>query len=278
VAINREKVLDAAHKYIEKQKYDKAVIELQRLVDADPRDARTLQRIAELQARQRLYAEAIDSYEMTARLYANEGFTLKAVAVYKQIREMLGAHASHLAPRYGHVGPKLADLYCELGLTNDALVLLDEIASSLQHQQKDAEAIALFRRTTELDSANPLRHLRLAEALSRVRDLDGAAAEFEISATLLRSEGRRDDALQVLERLLQHRADPAQARICAELYLARNRPPHDAMQALGKLQICIQANPRDVDAMGLIASAFDMIGQPAKAAEVRTQIARLSNG
>ncbi|MDB5216830.1 MAG: hypothetical protein JWO86_4757, partial [Myxococcaceae bacterium] len=39
MAINRDKVLEAAQKYVEKKKYDKAVIEYQKLIDADPNDA-----------------------------------------------------------------------------------------------------------------------------------------------------------------------------------------------------------------------------------------------
>ena len=50
MAINRDKVLEAAQKYVEKKKYDKAVAELRKLVEADPNDARTLLKIGDLRA------------------------------------------------------------------------------------------------------------------------------------------------------------------------------------------------------------------------------------
>jgi len=278
VAINREKLLGEAQKYIEKKKYDKAVIELRRVADADPNDVRTLQKIAELQTKQGLYAEAIDTYESVGNLYANGGFALKAVAVFKLIREMIAAHVPQVALRYGHIAPRLADLYRELGLTSDALAVLAEVAKSLQGQQKDDEAIAVFRKIADLDPTNPLPHLRLGEALSLAKDVEGAVAAFKAAALLLIEANRRDDALQVLERLLHHKAEPEQARMCAELYLSRNRPPHDGIQALGKLQICFQATPRDVEVLALIARAFDMIGQGGKALEVRNEIARITRG
>lgn len=275
MAINRDKVLETAQKYVEKRKYDKAVAELRKLVEADPNDARTLLKIGDLQAKQGLYADAIGTYESVGKLYSHQGFALKAIAVYKQIREIIAKHVPQLEERYGHIAPKLADLYQQLGLTSDALAALDEVATRLQRQQKDQEAIDVFRKIVELDPTNPLPHLRLAEALSRVKDVEGAVFEFKTAASQLASIGRRDDALKVLERLLHHKHDPEQARICAELYLARSHP-QDGMQALAKLQICFQANPRDFDTLSLLARAFNAIGQAAKAIEVQKEMARVA--
>lgn len=275
MAINRDKVLEAASKYVEKKKYDKAVVEYQKLIDADPNDARTLLKIGDLQAKQGLHAEAISTYETVGKLYAHQGFALKAIAVYKQIREIIAKHVPQLEERYGHITPKLAELYQQLGLTSDALAALDEVATRLQRQQRDPEAIEVFRKIVELDPTNPLPHLRLAEALSRVRDVDGAVQEFKTAASQLAGIGRRDDALKVLERLLHHKPDAEQARICAELYLSRGQQ-QDGMQALSKLQICFQANPRDFDTLSLLARAFNAIGQGTKAIEVQKEMARVA--
>lgn len=275
MAINRDKVLEAASKYVEKKKYDKAVQEYQKLIDADPNDARTLLKIGDLQAKQGLHAEAISTYETVGKLYAHQGFALKAIAVYKQIREIIAKHVPQLEERYGHITPKLAELYQQLGLTSDALAALDEVATRLQRQQKDPEAIEVFRKIVELDPTNPLPHLRLAEALSRVKDVDGAVQEFKTAASQLAGIGRRDDALKVLERLLHHKPDAEQARVCAELYLSRGQQ-QDGMQALSKLQICFQANPRDFDTLSLLARAFNAIGQGTKAIEVQKEMARVA--
>lgn len=275
MAINRDKVLEAAQKFVEKKKYDKAVAELQKLIQADPNDARTLLKIGDLQQKQGAHAEAISTYESVGKLYSHQGFALKAIAVYKQIREIIAKYVPHLEERYGHIAPKLAELYQQLGLTSDALAALDEVATRLQRQQRDPEAIDVFRRIVELDPTNPLPHLRLAEALSRVKDVEGAVFEFKTAASQLAGIGRRDDALKVLERLLHHKADPEQAKVCAELYLSRGQP-QDGMQALAKLQICFQANPRDFDTLSLLARAFNAIGQGAKAIEVQKEMARVA--
>ena len=275
MAIDREKVLVAAQKYVEKKKYDKAVAEYQKVIQEDPNDARTLLKVGDLQSKMEAYADAVTTYEKVGKFYASQGFALKAIAVYKQIREIIAKHVPQLEDKYGHITPKLAELYQQLGLTSDALAALDEVATRLQRQNRDEEAIEVFRRIVGLDPTNPLPHLRLAEALSRIKDNDGAVVEFGLAAAQLSKLGRRDDAIKVLERLLHHKQDTTQARAAAELYLARNQP-NDGMLALAKLQVCFQANPRDFETLGLLARAFNLIGQAAKGIEVQKEMARIA--
>jgi tetratricopeptide (TPR) repeat protein len=275
VAIDREKILVSAQKYVEKKRYDRAVAEYQRIIQEDPNDARILLKIGDLQSKMEAYADAIGTYERVGKFYSSQGFSLKAIAVYKQIREIIAKHVPQLEDKYSHITPKLAELYQQLGLTSDALAALDEVATRLQRQSREGEAIDVFRKIVELDPTNPLPHLRLAEALSRAKDVDGCVAEFGVASGLLVKLGRRDDALKVLDRLLLHKADPTHARVAAELLLARGGA-NDGMLALAKLQTCFQANQRDLDTLGLLARAFNVIGQAAKAIEVQKEMARIA--
>jgi tetratricopeptide (TPR) repeat protein len=275
VSIDREKTLQAAQKYIEKKKYDRAIAEYQRIIQEDPNDARTLLKIGDLQARLQAYPEAIATYDRVGQYYASQGFALKAIAVYKQIRELIKKHSPDLADRYGHIVPKLAEIYQQLGLTSDALAAYDEVATRLQRGGRDREAIDVFRKMVALDPSNPLPHLRLAEACCRVQSLDEAIELFWKAAELLLGLGRREDALKVVERILHFRIDPRFARVAAELYLERGSR-EDGLQALAKLQVCFQADPRDLDTLGLLGRAFQCIGQEAKALEVYKEMARLA--
>jgi len=275
VAIDRERVLAAAQKYVEKRRYDRAITEYEKIIQEDPNDARTLLKIGDLYSKADNYAEAVATYERVGRYYSGHGFSLKAIAVYKQIRDIVNRHASELGDRYAHIVPKLADLYQQLGLTSDAIAALEEVATRCQQTGRDAEAVDIFQRIVAFDTSNPIPHIRLAEGLSRIKDVDGAVAEFAIAAGQLVRQGRRDDALKVFERLLHHKPDPAHARIAADLYLARNGP-NDGLQGLAKLQICFQANPRDLDTLALLSKAFTQIGQASKSIEVQKEIARLA--
>ncbi len=275
MSIDREKALQAAQKYVEKKKYDRAIAEYQRVIQEDPNDARTLLKIGDLQARLQAYPEAIATYDRVGQYYTSQGFALKAIAVYKQIRELIKKHAPALADRYGHIVPKLAEIYTQLGLTSDALAAYDEVATRLQRGGRDREAIDVFRRMVELDPSNPLPHLRQAEACCRVQSLDEAIELFWRAGELLLGLGRREDALKVVERILHFRVEPRFARVAAELYLERGSR-EDGLQALAKLQICFQTDPRDLDTLGLLARAFGLIGQENKALEVYKEMARLA--
>jgi tetratricopeptide (TPR) repeat protein len=275
VAIDREKIQAAAQKYVEKKKYDKAVAELQKIIQEDPNDARTLLKIGDLQSKMAEFANAIATYERVGKFYAAQGFALKAIAVYKQIKDLVAKQVPHLEERYGHITPLLADLYQQLGLVSDALAALDEYATRLQRQGRDADGIEVFRRIVELDRTNPLPHLRLAEALSRAEQADEAINEFKDAAGLLVKLGRRDDAIKVFERLLHLKPDPNIARQAAEAYLGRGMG-QDGMMALAKLQICFQADPKNLDTLALLARAFGIIGQANKGVEVQKEMARLA--
>ncbi|HYQ03449.1 MAG TPA: tetratricopeptide repeat protein [Polyangiaceae bacterium] len=271
----REKTLQAAQKYIEKKRYDRAIAEYQRIVQDDPNDARTLLKIGDLQARLSAYPEAIATYDRVGQYYSSQGFALKAIAVYKQIRELIKKHAPDLADRYGHIVPKLAEIYTQLGLTSDALAAYDEVATRMQRAGRDREAIEVFSKMVGLDAQNPLPHLRLAEARCRVQSLDEAIESFWAAAELLLSLERRDDALKVIERILHFKVDARYAWVAAELYLQRGTR-EDGLQALTKLQVCFQADPKNLDTLGLLAQAFTLIGQEAKAIEVYKEMARIA--
>lgn len=275
MAIDRDKLLQSAAKLIEKKKYDKAIVEYQRIVQHDPKDARTLLKIGDLYSRLKDFASAVATYERVASLYASQGFHLKAIAVYKQIREIIHKQAPELGTRYSHITPRLADIYAELNLVTDALAAYDEVATDYQRAGRDHDAIKVFQKTVALDPKNPLPHLRLAEARCRVRALDEAIDSFWTAAELLLGLRRPDDALKVIERILHFRQEPVYARAAAELYL-RKGDPESGMLALARLQLAFQANPKDLDTLALLAQAFEVIQQPDKALAVHLEMARLA--
>ncbi|HEU4583623.1 MAG TPA: tetratricopeptide repeat protein [Polyangiaceae bacterium] len=275
MAFDREKTLQAAQKYVEKRKYDRAIQEYQKVVQQEPNDARTLLRIGDLQSRMGAHPDAIATYDRVALYYAGKGHSLKAVAVLKQIGELIERHAPQLADQYGHVLPKLAQIYGELGLINDALATYDAVARRLQDRNRDRDAVEIIRRMVALDRANPLPYLRLAEALCRVSRVEEAIEHFWSAAQLLTQQGRPEDSLKVLERILHFRQDPRVARVAAQLYLTR-KTREAGMQALARLQLCFEADPKDLETLTLLAQAFDVIGQSSKGVEVYKEMVRIA--
>ncbi|MDX2091586.1 MAG: tetratricopeptide repeat protein [Kofleriaceae bacterium] len=264
MALNKEKVMDAARKFVDKGQIDKAVKEYLRIVQEDPKDVRVWLKIGDLYAKKGAKQDAIETYLKVARFYHEQGFFLKAVAVYKQILK--------LDPRLVDVILRLAELYRQLGLMSDAMQHFESVAAHFHREGNTKEALATVRKLVDLDPENIATRIKLAELYSKEGLVQEAAQEFQIACDQLRRQNRQDDFLKVAERLLWHRPDyHALNRELAGLYLRRNDP----RRALQKLQAAFKADPRDVETLGLLAQAFQALDQKAKTVSVLKELARI---
>ena len=264
MAINRNKVLDAARKYQSRGQYDKAIAQYQKLVAADKRDVRSLLKIGDLHVRAGNRGTAIETYEIVAAHYAAQGFFLKAIAVYKQILM--------LDPSRLDAQERLGEMYEQLQLVSDAMSVFEDASNAFMRAGDTEQALVMLGKIVEIDPEHIPVRIKYAEALSRAGRTQDAAHEFEQGAVLLKEQGRLEDYLKVAERLLYHRSNDVQvARELAETYIERRDPK----RALAKLQICFKADPRDVSTLSLLAEAFLMLSQTDKAISVYREIARI---
>ncbi len=264
MAFNKEKVMDAARKFVDKGQLDKAIKEYLRVVKEDPADVRVWLKIGDLHARKGQKQEATETYLKVARYYQDQGFFTKAVAVYKQILK--------LDPRLVEVHLKLAELYRQLGLMSDAMQHFESVAAHFHREGKTKEALATVRQLVDLDPQNVATRIKLAELYSKEQMVEEAVAEFTLVCEQLRRQNRQDDFVKVAERLLWHRPENRDLnRELAGLYLRRGDP----RRALQKLQICFKADPRDVETLALLAQAFQALDQKGKTVSVLKELARV---
>ncbi len=264
MAFNKNKVMDSARKYVEKGQVDRAIKEYLRVVREDPKDVRVWLKIGDLYAKKGAKQDATETYLKVAKFYSEQGFYLKAVAVYKQILK--------LDSRLVEVNLKLAELYRQLGLLSDAMQHFEMVAAHFHREGKTTEALATVRQLVDLDPENVATRIKLAELYSKGDMVEEAVKEFAQACDYLRSHGRQDDFIKVAERLLWHKPDNQDLnRELATLYLRRN----DARRALQKLQVCFKANSRDVETLALLAQAFQALDQKAKTVSVLKELARV---
>lgn len=277
--MDQETILQLAQQFSEREDYPRALEEYAKLLNLNPGDTRILLRVGDLQVRVQNLGGAIETYDHAARLYGQQGHGLKAIAVYKQVWELVLVQEQHQAgwaDRYKHVVERLCALYIDLGLANDALRVLDEEATRLRNLERDDDSLRAYRRMTDLAPNVPLPYLRLGEGLYRVGQLDEALAAFWSATQLLLAGNRSDDALRVIERMLHIKPLPRHAKIAARLYLEKGTEP-EGKQALSRLQICFQADPSDIETLQMLSQAFAQIGQDDRAIEVQKEIARLAH-
>jgi tetratricopeptide (TPR) repeat protein len=264
VALNKEKVIAAAQKFVEKGQYDKAIKEYLKVVQDDPKDVRIWLKVGDLYAKKGQNPEAVETYEKVASTYSEQGFYLKAVAVYKQILK--------LEPRKVEVNLRLAELYKQLGLLSDAMQQFELASQFFSKEGKTRESLDALKHMVEMEPENVASRIKLAEGYSKEGLAQQAIDEFRRAAEQLKLQNRTDDYIKVAERLAWHKPDDHElAKELATLYIRRQDP----RRALAKLQICFKADPRDVVTLELLAESFQALGQHQKTLSVLKELAKV---
>ena len=199
MALNKEKVIAAAQKFVEKGQYDKAIKEYLKVVQDDPKDIRIWLKVGDLYAKKGQNPEAVETYEKVAGTYSEQGFYLKAVAVYKQILK--------LEPRKVDVNLRLAELYKQLGLLSDAMQQFELASQFFSKEGRTRESLDALKHMVEMEPENVASRIKLAEGYSKEGMAQQAIEEFRRAADQLKLQNRTDDYIKVAERLAWHKPD-----------------------------------------------------------------------
>ncbi|MFH1131754.1 MAG: tetratricopeptide repeat protein [Pseudomonadota bacterium] len=262
--IDRNKTIKAAQKYVQKGNYGRATREYIKIVEQDPRDVRIWLKIGDLYAKSKDVEKAVDTYLKVAEYYSEQGFYLKAVAVYKQILK--------LDTNQVDVNLRLAELYKQLGLLNDARQQYELVSNHYHQAGHTKSALEAVRQMVDLDPENVASRVKLAELYSKENMKEQAIEEFAKAADYLRAIDRLDDFVKVAERLVYHQPDNVPiTKELASLYL-RDSDPRRALQ---KLQLAFKSDPRDEETLGMLAQAFENVGQVGKAVSVLKELANI---
>ncbi|HEX2464390.1 MAG TPA: tetratricopeptide repeat protein [Thermoanaerobaculia bacterium] len=215
----------AAEKLVARGKIEAAIKMYRRVLKANPGDSSTLNRVGDLLARVDKYTEAIQLYRETAELFVEQGFYVKAIAVYKKIHR--------LDPGQLDVYRKLAELYTLQGLHNDARTHYEVLVDYHDRQGDLPAAIGVCRKLAELQPQDPAHRTRLAELYERKGDTASVAREYLEIARMLLVRGAFEKATQVLERALAVNCGDANLLIDS-VRLLRSEGHHDFAESFLK--------------------------------------------
>jgi tetratricopeptide (TPR) repeat protein len=195
VALFRKDPQQVAEKLVAKGRVEAAIKEYRRVLEKSPEDPNTLNRIGDLLVRLRKSGEAADYYERTAERYAADGFTVKAIAVYKKIHR--------IEPGRPQVLRRLAELYERQGLLNEARAHYTQLADHYGRQENYRAVVETWERMIELEPDNPTPRLKLADVHRQRGRIDRALAVYLDLGALMVKHGRADHAQQVYERAIE---------------------------------------------------------------------------
>ncbi len=167
----KEKLLASAQKSLQKGQISKAIKDYQQLVELDPKDLRTRQKLAELYNRANMPALAIEEFQKVGKHYTDNGFYLKAIAVFKQIQR--------IDPAECEVYLKLAELNEKQGLIGNALA---EYRSLVAHYEKlgdTAGMIKVLHKMKNIDPENLNIRVKLAETFAKNGKQEEAMEDFQ---------------------------------------------------------------------------------------------------
>jgi tetratricopeptide (TPR) repeat protein len=233
MAINRDKILKGAEKLVQKGKIEPAIREYEKLLKLNPNDVNTINRIGDLNRRIGQLDRAVELYERIADSYAADGFTNKAIAIFKKI--------NRLVPDRVEVFERLAELYIQQGLVVEAKDQYSILAEWFVKNDDFDNAVQVQRKLIQIDPENHIGHLRLADLLFRKGDAEEAIEVYQRLGTMLLNRGKLEEA----ERLYRHALD--QDPPSGEFLL----PICDALVSAGNLTVAreflIEAQKRSPD-------------------------------
>ncbi|MGB9491037.1 MAG: tetratricopeptide repeat protein, partial [Terriglobales bacterium] len=190
---NKQKVLSAAEKFVQQGKLQNAIIEYEKIRKHDDKDLTVANTIGDLYARQGDTGKAIECFKSVGDAYAAQGFTVKGIAMYKKITKLQPSMDASL---------KLAELYTQQGLFNDARAQYLQVAEDFLKSGDLEQAVRLFQKVLEMDPENVPMRVKLAEVYIKLGRKKEAWEIFSAAAEALRSRGSLAAAEDILQRML----------------------------------------------------------------------------
>ncbi len=252
----RDQLLRSAEKHIARGKLDQALKDYLRVLDDNPRDISTLNKVGDLHVRMNRAADSIPFFTRIAEVCSLDGFFLKAIAIYKKINK--------IDPARLEVYERLGDLYTRQGLTQDSRTQYQVLADHYQKNNKPEEAIAAYKKMAEVDPNDLKIQVRLADLYRSVNKLEEAVMQYGLVGSMLLRRGAQDEAGAVFQKALELSPKDAVARNTLVRSLLSQKNPTAALAIL-------KAAPRTADSLALMAEAQFEIGQKADAIRTAEQ-------
>lgn len=266
--VARQKLIRNAERLVSRGKLNGAIDAYLKVLDSHPDDTSTLNRVGDLFARLNRVDEAIEIFQRAAEHFADEGFTVKAIAIYKKILRQ--------NPAQLEAAESLGDLQARERLVNEARSQYRSVIESYE-RRGDRESVArVHGKLVELQPDDPGHRLHLAEVLEKLDRIPDAMAQYRAIAELLLEHDRVEEAVRVCREALE--LDPTNlnfvSSVVGELQrAARNREADEF------LEIAISKNPEAARITALVEEPVDEVAagesEPEAAAEELTEVEEL---
>jgi len=255
MSIDRAKVAKQAETYLASGRPGKAIEEFYKLLEDNPSDLNLANRLGDILVQEKRDKEAMEMFRLCAQGFEADGFTNKAVAIYRK--------AFRYCPHDRELASRLLVLYERLHMNRDAMQVRVKLVDALAAADRIAEALEECRRLVDHDPRNVKTRVMLADLCQREGKAGEAAEHFIRAAEILASEKKQGDADDLLERAKELDSTPkvflGASRVCAL--------QDDFLGAKRHLEHGLEANPKETDLLEAKAEMELRLNQPMAALE-----------
>jgi pilus assembly protein FimV len=261
---NKQKVLSAAEKFVQQGRLQNAIAEYEKILKHDAKDLTVTNTVGDLYARLGDTAKAVERFKIVGDAYAGQGFTVKGIAIYKKITKLLPSVDGSL---------KLAELYTQQGLFNDARAQYLQVAEDFMKGGDFAQAVRLFQKVLEMDPENVPMRVKLAEVYIKLGKKKEAWEIFSAAAESLRARGSLAAAEDILQRMLK--LEPGNSYVL----LLRGHAAIESDNPKNAIQFLEKAADLDSHPEGLrdLLKAYLQVGDVAQAMPVAEKLLSVHN-
>jgi pilus assembly protein FimV len=224
---NKAKVLAQAEKFVQQGKISNAIAEYEKIIKEDPKDLTVLNTVGDLYVRTGNNEQATYYFKKVGDQYAQNGFAVKAIAIYKKLTKMGLFNAENTT--------RLAELYSQQGLFNDARVHYMQVADSLLKSGDNHQAARIFQKILELDPENAGAQSKLADLYQKLGKKDDARNIYFSAAESLYARGSFAAAEEALDKVLALDAGNSAALMLRGLIAVEAGDSHSAITYLEQL-------------------------------------------
>jgi len=261
---NKQKVLSNAEKYVQQGKIQNAIAEYEKVLKNDAKDLTVTNTVGDLYTRLGETDRATACFKTVGDAYASQGFTVKAIAMYKKICKLQPSLESLL---------KLAELYSQQGLFNDARAQYLQVAEEFLKANELENAVRIFQKILEMDPENSNMKVRLAEVYVRLNKKTEAWQIFSAAAESLRSKGSLGGAEEILQRMLKLDPGNTYALLMQGKNMIESGDAAGAVVALQKIPD-IDSHP---DGLRDLLKAYLQTGQLSEAGSIASKLLTVHN-
>ena len=245
MATNKDKLLESAQKNLKKKQFSKAIKDYAKIVELDPADIRSRQKLAELYVRTKKITEAYEQYEAVAKHFSINGFYLKAIAIYKQMQR--------LDPEQIAIFNRLAEMNEKQGLLGNALSEYRNLVDYYGRNGMVADEIKTLEKMRDLDLNNLNTRVKLAEVYARNDRKDDGYIELSSVLEILSEKGAFDKILRLYKMFLPFYPDNNDLQMGLALAFYEKGDFSRGVTILEKL---LKDKPADPDLLRLLGQGY----------------------